>query len=55
MFYAVEPGHMELSDEEASRLREYLMRGGFLHVDDFWGLREWAQFSAPDEESFSRI
>ena len=30
--YAVEVGNMTLSDEEASRLREYLLRGGFLVV-----------------------
>jgi hypothetical protein len=38
--YVVEPGHLELSDEEAKRLREYMERGGFVHFDDFWGLRE---------------
>jgi hypothetical protein len=43
--YAVEPGYMELSDGEAARLREYLLRGGFLHVDDFHGTREWNQFA----------
>jgi hypothetical protein len=43
--YAVEPGYMELSDAEAARLREYLLRGGFLHVDDFHGTREWNQFA----------
>ena len=42
--YAVEVGQMELSDEEAQRLREYLLRGGFWHCDDFWGLRQFAQF-----------
>jgi hypothetical protein len=42
--YAVEVGGMFLSDPEAARLREYLLRGGFLHVDDFWGLREKANF-----------
>jgi uncharacterized protein DUF4159 len=40
--YVVEPGHMELSDEEVVRLREYMNRGGFVHFDDFWGLRERA-------------
>jgi hypothetical protein len=35
--YAVEVGGMYLGSEEAARLREYLLRGGFLHVDDFWG------------------
>jgi hypothetical protein len=39
--YIVEPGHMYLSDEEAARLREYLDRGGFLLLDDFWGSDEW--------------
>jgi len=41
LVYIVEPGHMELSDEEAAALREYLMRGGFLFLDDFHGEREW--------------
>ena len=39
--YIVEPGFMELSDEQAARLREYVMRGGFLFFDDFWGEYEW--------------
>ena len=36
--YIVEPGQMYFSQQEAARLREYLLRGGFLHLDDFWGL-----------------
>ena len=39
--YIVEPGHMELTDEDAAALREYLMRGGFLFLDDFHGEFEW--------------
>lgn len=39
--YVVEPGQMELSAEDASALREYLLRGGFLLLDDFWGEYEW--------------
>jgi len=39
--YAVEPGYMELSTEDAANLREYLLRGGFLMLDDFWGEYEW--------------
>ncbi len=39
--YAVEPGYMELSKEDAAKLREYLLRGGFLMLDDFWGEYEW--------------
>jgi hypothetical protein len=41
LVYFVEPGFMELSDEEAQRLREYVLRGGFLFLDDFWGDYEW--------------
>ena len=37
-------GTARLSDEEASRLREYLLKGGFLWVDDFWGDWAWAQW-----------
>jgi len=39
--YAVEPGYMELSNEDAAALREYLLRGGFWMLDDFWGEYEW--------------
>lgn len=39
--YIVEPGSLYLSDEEAKRLREYLLNGGFLWLDDFWGEGEW--------------
>lgn len=41
ILYAVEPGFMELSTEQAARLREYIMRGGFIYWDDFWGEYEW--------------
>ena len=49
--YAVEVGYWSLSDQEAERLREYLLRGGFLMVDDFWGTAEWAGFT----ESMRRV
>ena len=42
--YAVEVGQMFLDDDDAARLREYLLRGGFMHVDDFWGPDEFANF-----------
>jgi len=42
--YAVEVGHWYLNDAEAQRLREYLLRGGFLVVDDFHGTQEWQCF-----------
>jgi hypothetical protein len=31
-------GNIRLTDAEVARLRDYLMRGGFLHVDDNYGL-----------------
>lgn len=31
-------GNIHLSDGEVTRLREYLLRGGFLHADDNYGL-----------------
>jgi len=42
--YAVEVGHWYLDEHEAGRLREYLLRGGFLMVDDFHGSYEWQSF-----------
>ncbi len=42
--YAVEVGYMEMSAAEVAGLREYLLAGGFLFVDDFWGTREWQSF-----------
>jgi len=35
--YIVEPGGLYFSDEEATALRKYLLNGGFLMMDDFWG------------------
>jgi hypothetical protein len=37
-------GTARFSDEEVLRLREYLVKGGFLWVDDFWGDWAWAQW-----------
>ncbi|MDB5391260.1 MAG: hypothetical protein JWM11_6906 [Planctomycetaceae bacterium] len=42
--YLIEPGNMYLSDAEVTALRKYLLNGGFLMVDDFWGEWEWQNF-----------
>ena len=42
--YIVEPGRMMFSEEEAKMLRRYLLSGGFLFVDDFWGDSQWENF-----------
>jgi len=44
--YAVEVGYMYLSEPEVRGLRRYLLAGGFLVVDDFWGTAEWANFES---------
>jgi Domain of unknown function (DUF4159) len=36
-----EPGGSFFSETEADNLRAYLLKGGFLWVDDFWGERAW--------------
>jgi hypothetical protein len=38
-------GTMRLSDEEVEHLRNYLLKGGFLYVDDFWGTEAWEQWT----------
>jgi hypothetical protein len=36
-----EPGRADLSPAEAANLRTYLLKGGFLWIDDFWGTAAW--------------
>lgn len=42
--YAVEVGHWMLDDDQVKKLREYLLRGGFMMTDDFHGTFEWEVF-----------
>lgn len=42
--YIVEPGRLVFSQQEVECLRRYLLNGGFLMVDDFWGENEWDNF-----------
>ena len=39
--YIVEPGDLAFTDAEVPILRKYLLNGGFLMIDDFWGEDEW--------------
>lgn len=48
---AGEMGDWLLTDEQARKLRDYLLRGGFLLLDDFWGSEEWTRF----EQSMQRV
>jgi hypothetical protein len=42
---ASDVGTIGLSPGEADRLRAYLLKGGFLWVDDFWGTLAWDHWS----------
>lgn len=56
--YIIEPGSLEFRPEEVVSLRRYLLNGGFLMVDDFWGDEEYYNFYQqirrvfPDREPF---
>jgi hypothetical protein len=50
--YGVEVGHWNLSDAQAQKMREYLLRGGFFMCDDFHGTREWEIFTASMRKVF---
>src|SRR5215469_1596949 len=41
---AGEMGDWKLTEAEAATIREYLLRGGFMMFDDFWGPEEYARF-----------
>lgn len=52
--YALEMGRaggVSFTEEEIGNLREYLLRGGFLFIDDFWGSYQWDAFY----RTFSRV
>jgi hypothetical protein len=50
--YATQVGYWDLRDHEIARLREYLLRGGFLVVDDFYGPQDWSVFRDSMERTF---
>jgi hypothetical protein len=44
--FASDVGTAGFSPTEAAMLRDYLLKGGFLWVDDFWGEYAWANWAA---------
>ena len=50
---ASDVGTIGMTPEEASRLRLYLQKGGFLWVDDFWGNAAWEQWSREFSQAMS--
>jgi hypothetical protein len=49
--YAVQVGEWGITDSQAKKLRDYLLRGGFFMADDFHGTVEWSVF----QESMHRV
>jgi hypothetical protein len=45
MLHMEDVGTVRFSDDEVTALRAYLLKGGFLSVEDFWGTRSWQQWS----------
>lgn len=44
--YIAGVSHLALRDGEVAALRDYLLNGGFMMVDDFWGDAAWRHFAA---------
>jgi hypothetical protein len=42
---ASDPGTAGFTDEDAAALRAYLLKGGFLWADDYWGPYAWDDFA----------
>jgi hypothetical protein len=47
---AADVGTLHFSAPEVERMRTYLLKGGFLWVDDFWGTLAWQQWSREIKE-----
>lgn len=52
--YSIEGGQMVLSSNEVFRMREYISRGGFWMIDDFWGTFEWNNFEREIKKVFPK-
>lgn len=50
--YMVEPGSLQLREEEIGPLRKYLLNGGVLMADDFWGELQWQVFEGQIKRVF---
>jgi hypothetical protein len=46
LLYIEHAGYMRLTDDEIVALRKYLLNGGALLVNDFWGSEEWNGFAS---------
>jgi hypothetical protein len=46
LLYMEHAGYMRLSDAEVAALQKFLLSGGALFVNDFWGVQEWDGFAS---------
>jgi len=54
MLFMEDVGTLRFSESEVLGLRDYLLKGGFLWVDDFWGSRAWEQWVAELQRVLSK-
>jgi hypothetical protein len=52
ILYVSEPGYWDITDKEATNLRQYLSRGGFMIFDDFRGIPEWNNLNSSMKKVF---
>jgi Domain of unknown function (DUF4159) len=50
--YILEVGSLSMTDSEVRALRNYLLAGGFMVVDDFWGTWAWENFESEMKRVF---
>lgn len=52
VLFMYEVGNFFIDEEETAALRNYLLKGGFLWVDDFWGTRAWNNWESQIRKVF---
>jgi hypothetical protein len=52
LIFMLKPGYIELTKDETRALRKYLLNGGALWLDDFWGSQEWENVEAQMKRVF---
>ena len=53
--YLASAGQALFTDEEAAALRHYMLSGGFIMADDFWGDEQWAHFHQQIKRVFPHL
>lgn len=52
VLFMYEVGNLYFDEEDVAALRAYLLKGGFLWVDDFWGERAWDNWESQIRKVF---